>query len=40
VRCGRSGRTVAEVGGALDGRVGDDDTVDAFDGAECTGDVL
>ncbi len=28
------------MGGALDGRVGDDDAVDALDRANCIGDVL
>ena len=31
----REKRTVEEMRGPLDGRVGDDDAVDAFDGVDC-----
>lgn len=33
-------RTIAEVGGTLNGCVGDDDAVDALDRADCIGDIL
>ena len=36
----REKRTVDEVRGPLDGRVGDNDAVDAFDGADCIRDVV
>ena len=36
----KSGRTVEEVCGTLDGRVGDDDAVNAFDGTDCIRDIV
>ena len=36
----REKRTVEEVRGPLDGRVGDNDAVDAFDGVDCIRDVV
>ena len=37
---GEKKRTVEEVRGPLDGRVGDNDAVDAFDGVDCIRDVV